>query len=107
MSEPINDGGPAFPNNDAHGCAFPGMTLRDWFAGQALAGFMAHPDNEMSFQWTNSETRETRLLPYGSNPAGGGPWVITRTPAQAMAQHIWSRADAMLAARERKEAAHV
>ena len=34
----INDGGPAFPNNDAHGCAYAGMTLRDWFAGQALAG---------------------------------------------------------------------
>ena len=37
MSTPIDDGGPAFPNNDAHGCAYTGMTLRDWFAGQALA----------------------------------------------------------------------
>jgi len=34
----INDGGPAFPNNDAHGCAYAGMTLRDWFAGMALQG---------------------------------------------------------------------
>lgn len=31
-----NDGGQAFPNGDA----VPGMTLRDWFAGQALAGIM-------------------------------------------------------------------
>jgi len=31
----FDDGGPAFPNNDQHGCAFAGMTLRDWFAGQA------------------------------------------------------------------------
>jgi hypothetical protein len=38
MSNPIDDGGPAYPNNDAHGCAYTGMTLRDWFAGQALAG---------------------------------------------------------------------
>ena len=37
----INDGGPAFPNNDQNGCAFSGMTLRDWFAGQALQGMLA------------------------------------------------------------------
>jgi hypothetical protein len=43
MSDEINDGGPAFPNNDAYGCAYAGMTLRDWFAGQALAGFAANP----------------------------------------------------------------
>lgn len=43
MSEKINDGGPAFPRapfdvNDYCGDGSPGMTLRDWFAGQALAG---------------------------------------------------------------------
>jgi hypothetical protein len=38
----INDGGPAFPSvgegfgNPSYSA--PGMTLRDWFAGQALAG---------------------------------------------------------------------
>jgi hypothetical protein len=35
----INDSGPAFPtryHEDMHG-----MTLRDWFAGQALAGLLA------------------------------------------------------------------
>lgn len=40
MSTPIDDGGPAFPNNDAHGCAFPGMTLRDYFAGQAMTAWI-------------------------------------------------------------------
>ncbi len=47
MSEQIYDGGPAFPIPDAHfpngeiqfGCN--GMTLRDWFAGQALAGMLS------------------------------------------------------------------
>lgn len=40
----INDGGPAFPctasdlNNPA-----PGMSLRAYFAGQALAGMLANP----------------------------------------------------------------
>lgn len=35
----INDGGPAFPLNasDNWGGPTQGMTLRDWFAGQALA----------------------------------------------------------------------
>lgn len=32
-------GGPAFPFQ-ANGTSFTGMTLRDWFAGQALAGIL-------------------------------------------------------------------
>jgi hypothetical protein len=35
MSAPTNDGGPAFPPGDG---SENGMTLRDYFAGQALAG---------------------------------------------------------------------
>lgn len=31
---------PAFPHDERHDR--PGMTLRDWFAGQALAGIMAN-----------------------------------------------------------------
>lgn len=49
----INDGGPAFPYAFQHeddtrftsGGFAPGMSLRDWFAGQALAGF-AHAENK-------------------------------------------------------------
>jgi hypothetical protein len=52
MSDEINDGGPAFPNNDAHGCAYSGMTLLDWFAGQALMGFCSHPNSGL---WTKDE----------------------------------------------------
>lgn len=41
MSDTIDDGGPAFPCvGEGHGNPFyhtPGMTLLDWFAGQALA----------------------------------------------------------------------
>lgn len=40
-----NDGGPAFPMQYSHGPeqigTEPGMTLRDYFAGQALAGYLA------------------------------------------------------------------
>ena len=54
MTDMINDGGPAFPvkvrrNTSTDPLAtsrefqMPGMTLRDWFAGQALAGQLANP----------------------------------------------------------------
>ena len=35
MSKP-DDGGPAYPSQNGHYFE-PGMTLRDWFAGQALS----------------------------------------------------------------------
>ena len=42
MSTPINDGGPAFPVAETiHVYGHNGMTLRDYFAGQALAGILA------------------------------------------------------------------
>ena len=50
MSE--RDGGPAFPGPTAIGPAgdvypgFSGMSLRDWFAGHALAGLLAHASGE-------------------------------------------------------------
>jgi len=39
-SKQIDSGGPAFPIVCV-GEYSPGMTLRDWFAGQALAGLMS------------------------------------------------------------------
>jgi len=39
------DGGPAFPIVTASTPLAPGMSLRDWFAGQALAGFAANPES--------------------------------------------------------------
>jgi hypothetical protein len=51
-SAPPSDGGPAFPlpeARDANDCgiyeAQGGMTKREWFAGQFLAGAVASPDN--------------------------------------------------------------
>ena len=53
MSEKIKDGGPAFPNSKVTNYLFEdehikpiletkdGMTLRDWFAGQALSGMLS------------------------------------------------------------------
>lgn len=46
MTKQIDDGGPALPTGD-HGCVQPwdGMSLRDYFAGQALAGILAGKRN--------------------------------------------------------------
>ncbi len=39
MTSKAPGGGPAFPCGPDGGCGpWPGMSLRDWFAGQALAG---------------------------------------------------------------------
>jgi hypothetical protein len=47
VNDKINDGGPAFPTTgEGYGYSrysHNGMTLRDWFAGQALTGLMANP----------------------------------------------------------------
>ena len=49
MSDKHDDGGPAFPKpavdlGTTFECGRNGMSLRDWFAGQALAGTLANPD---------------------------------------------------------------
>ena len=41
MTGTLTDGGPAFP---IHHPLARGMSLRDWFAGQALAGWLANPN---------------------------------------------------------------
>lgn len=55
MSEQPKDGGPAFPvqASDLPGSyeADPGMSLRDWFAGMALAN-TAYVDSESSSEAT-------------------------------------------------------
>jgi hypothetical protein len=72
----INDGGPAFPvHPNMDNAELQGMSLRDWFAGQALAGICSLSDEMGNAQWT---------------------W-------QAAATSAYSMADAMLATRERKE----
>lgn len=65
----VNDGGSAFPWGELGG----GMTLRDWFAGQALAGILS----------TNA-----RVYWAGLDPAASAATVSYRM------------ADAMLKARE-------
>lgn len=46
MTDRIKDGGPAFPRpNTDNVLGQAGMSLRDWFAGQALAGMIRNNPN--------------------------------------------------------------
>lgn len=87
MTKP-HDGGPAFPEperiagdgrplTEDHGYRQPGMSLRDYFAGQALTGLMLAP---------LSDTLE-RVLPIDE-------WVM-----EDFAVEAYRLADAMLAER--------
>ena len=64
MNNPINDGGSAFPseqgetqNNEWNQTYQPGMTLRDYFAGQALAGAIAN--HQYDFGYTDPQEMAT------------------------------------------------
>lgn len=58
----MNDGGSAFPRNgftymDSHGLTrvhdnSEGMSLRDWFAGQALIGLLANHHSDGDYDTT-------------------------------------------------------
>jgi hypothetical protein len=81
----INDGGPAFPlatsGIDTYNYFSPGMTLRDWFAGQAISSVYA------------TAMREAE---QGSGLFQDEHWRI------GLAADAYALADAMLAAREVK-----
>lgn len=81
MSNAVKNGGAAFPQaqptQDGNGNFHfpdPGMTLRDWFAGQAMAG-MGRPTHYLGKRETDESLR-------------------------TYAQQAYQIADAMLAARE-------
>lgn len=67
--------GDGWPNDDLYP-AYPGMTMRDWFAGQALAGII----------------RDRREKGFATEGAEAGDW---------MAVQAYGIADAMLAERSK------
>jgi hypothetical protein len=84
----MNDGGPAFPfmTPDPHGpvdtdgcLGYPGMSLRDWFAGMALMGVL--------------NNAESRIAPQEQFDA-------EQTNATLLAANCYFMADAMLHQRE-------
>ena len=87
MSTPINDGGPAFPAPAyAANITDKGMTLRDYFAGQALTSVLDSSGD---------------LHAYYDYVAGSKGDNNIPSP-RAMAKYSYELADAMLAEREEK-----
>lgn len=80
MGDKIEDGGPAFPRS---GLGDRGMSLRDWFAGQALVGEIARHSTAEAMNATAREARDRGMsLP------------------EYMAKNVYLIADAMLRARK-------
>lgn len=82
MADKIEDGGPAYPLaglGDYKRAS--GMSLRDWFAGQALAGLVGNPGG-----------------PYQSNSMSG--WGMVNCDQSHVATNCYDLADAMIAARK-------
>lgn len=81
MTQPINDGGPAFPADSTLNKQFLGMSLRDYFAAAVVCGMAASVYWDENVQAKKPENEQYRI--------------DTANAAFAMA-------DAMLAARDRK-----
>lgn len=75
MSDKREDGGPAFPAKDMGKTQCAGLSIRDYFAGQALAGLLASPHE----------------IPWKKKGYGD--------PGEACAVAAYKMADAMLAER--------
>ena len=97
MSTPINDGGAAFPRpvsfseeGGTHRGTL-GMTLRDYFAGQALAGFVGQWEKEIYEAGVDEISNEKRSERVRAE------WI------QRAANTSYGYADAMLAARNERQ----
>jgi hypothetical protein len=87
------DGGPAFPiahNTENYPQCPKGMSLRDWFAGQAVAGFIQDQQN-------------LRILNEAVKKHNNGVGIDEAITLEGwIADGCYRLADAMLAAREKQ-----
>lgn len=89
----INDGGPAFPVSGPNG-DHPGMSLRDWFAGQAMAAMVA------SYRMTTHGTDPDLSSPDREMMLDKNHVTGQYDGANEIASDAYIIADVMLAARE-------
>lgn len=94
MKTPSNDGGAAFPVMYVS----EGMTLRDYFAGQALDSLI-----QENATIGREEERDAEQAPTAGFLPSFDDQMDLQCSAGRIALSAYSIADAMLAARERKE----
>ena len=95
MNEQIKDGGPAFPCfSVTQGMVYPtnvsGMSLRDWFAGKAMASLITNAEFGATIQRIFDPTRA--IASMGNE---------NESPQEYLARVAYSQADAMLKVREK------
>lgn len=91
----IDDGGPAFPvpGNPA---TMPGMSLRDWFAGQAMASLVQHQHVTENLPPENAdEVAQAKRYCFTNSSFFMGCGDL-----KELAEQAYRVADAMLAARK-------
>ncbi len=96
MSDEVKDGGPAFPTEgysfeEDMDIVHPGMSLRDWFAGQALPQAILDYDR----QTRTGPAQGDYVLPYTTKAIG--------TREDIIARQAYRYADALLTARQKDE----
>ena len=88
MTDKPNDGGPAFPIETTATPYASGLSIRDWFAGQAL---------EPPESWL----RMMREVDRARNPHNDSYKPSPRTDFQLVAEWKYAHADAMIAERNK------
>lgn len=71
MSNPINDGGPAFAmgyHPEGNSADHPGMTLRDWYKGQVVSGWCEAYHIE-AMQYTDCSSYVERVARFSEEVA--------------------------------------
>lgn len=69
-SKTIDDGGPAFPVVDWTGAPIGGMSLRDWFAGQVLIGYVSDHRLHEHFAHHAYKVADAMLAARKEQPSG-------------------------------------
>ena len=106
---PVGDGGPAFPSvavfgagGQLHSETTPGLSLRDWYATNAPAEYVARLIPRTAGETAALLVRLGRIRPY---PPGRALDAYTYGEGDVTWLHVWARwqyADAMLAERAKR-----
>ena len=99
------NGSPAFPfafkSNSGDSVVNEGMSLLDYFAGQALNGVLSD-DHPFNYKWYD-HYGVVRYTMTETKPTDGGPWTLDATPNELLCRHVYDIAEQMLIERKKRE----